>query len=249
MPRGIALVCLAALVFEPAAFGDAQRPPDVDPDTEIARRHFEKGSELYGSGRYAEAVAEFEAARRAKPLPAFDYNIARAHDRMEHTREAIAAYERYLEAAPSAPDAGDVRARIAELRGRLGATPATIALKEPGPLPPRRRVLAWTVGGTGAALLVGSLAAGLVAHARYGALSSECTADGGCSAVTAPDAQILIDGGHSAAIASDVLLGVGLAAVAAGIALYIVERRRPAERRTGRLEPTVGGASFAWKAP
>ena len=247
MPRGIALFCLAALVFEPAAFGNAQGPSDVDPDTEIARRHFERGTELYGVGRYAEAVGEFESARRAKPLPAFDFNIARAHDRMEHAREAIDAYERYLAAVPNAPDAGEVRARIAVLRGRLGTTPSTIALEAPRPLPPRRRMLTWALGGTGAALLVGSLAAGLVAHARYGALSGECAADGACFLQTAPDAQGLIDGGHTAALTADILLGVGLVAITAGLVMFFVERQHPVELRAWRT--MVSGAAFAWGRP
>lgn len=49
-----------------------------DPDTEIARRHFVAGAQLYESARYEEAIAEFMAARAVKSAPAFEYNIARS---------------------------------------------------------------------------------------------------------------------------------------------------------------------------
>jgi hypothetical protein len=256
--RWIAL-CLVLVAFVGVARGEQQ--PDADPDTEIARRHFDKGTAFYNEGRYAEAIGEFEAARKTKPLPAFDFNIARAHDRLEHPREAIAAYEHYLAGAPTAPDAAEVRARVAVLMQRLGeGAPPDAAARGSASLPPppadssppplaRRRVYTWAVGGAGVALLAGSLVAGLVANSRYGTLKGECAADGSCNGATAPDAQGLIDGGHAGGLASDVLLGVGLAAVVTGVVLFFVEGRHPVERRAWRLAPAAGGVGLAWEAP
>lgn len=238
-----------------------------DPDTEIARRHFTRGTTLYDDGKYAEAIVEFEAAKKLKQSPALDYNIARCQDRQEHLREAIDAYERFLAGAPNDRDAPDVRARIAVLRQRLAeaerakappppleAAPtvvpaATVALPvtETTPTRPRRRLYTWIVGGAGAALLVGALAAGLVAHSRYGDLQSNCAPDGACDAATVPNAQSWIDSGKAAALTSDVLLGVGAAAVVAGTVLYFVEGRRPSERHVRLLAPTLSttGAGLA----
>ncbi len=240
-------------------------PPDADPDTEIARRHFDRGTALYGEGKYAEAIAEFEAARNAKPVPALDYNIGRAYDRMEHPRDAIEAYERYLTRAPNAPDAAEVRARVSALKERTAAPataaapPPVAATAAPPPLPPpaydsppllkRHRIATWAVGGAGLALLAGSLAAGLVAHSRYGTLNGECAADGACNMATAPDAQSAIDSGHAAGLASDVLLGVGLATVATAVVLFFVEGRHPVERHAWRLTPAPGGVAFSWGGP
>lgn len=245
----------------------AAPPADADPDTEIARRHFTRGTTLYDDGKYAEAIVEFEAAKKLKQSPALDYNIARCQDRREHLREAIDAYERFLAGAPGDADAPDVRARIAVLRQRLDeaerakappapreAAPtvvpaATVALPatEPSPTRPRRRLYTWIVGGAGAALLVGSIAAGLVAHGRYGDLQSSCAPDGACDAATVPNAQRWIDDGKTAGRASDVLLSVGAAAVVAGVVLYFVEGRHPAERHAWLLAPTLSttGAGLA----
>lgn len=213
---------------------------DADPDVEIARRHFEAGTAEYNAGRYAAAIVEFEAARKVKALPAFDFNIARCHDRLEHVREAIDAYERYAATAPS--DVIEVRARVAVLRQRL-APPATPTASPPASSvvvvsssPAPRRVATWIVGGAGAVLLAGSLVAGLVANDRYSDLKNKCV-DGRCGA----DMQGTIDSGRSAAVASDVLLGVGAAAVVAGVVLFFVEGRHPVER--WQVAPTVGAHS------
>ncbi len=167
-------------------------------------------------------------------------------------REAVDAYERFVAGALGDTDEPEVRARIAVLRQRLAESvlvrvePALepVVVAAPAPLPDRtslsarRRLYTWIVGGTGAALLVGALAAGIVAHGRYGDLQSNCAPDGACDVVKVPDAQGLIDGGKASSLASDVLLGVGVAAVAAGVVLYFVEGRRLAERRAW-ITPTV----------
>ena len=100
-----------------------------DVDEELARRHFSAGLQNYTAHRYAEAIREFEAARKLKPLPAFDYNIGRCHDLSEHWKEAAEAYERYLAASPNAPDAVSLRARVKVLRERAKSV-------EPVALPP-----------------------------------------------------------------------------------------------------------------
>jgi tetratricopeptide (TPR) repeat protein len=111
---GLRLLLVCALVGGVSRIGAA----DEDPDTEMARRHFDTGAAAYEAGRYAEAAAEFERARKVQPLPAFDFNLGRAYDRMERPAEAIVANERYLRHRPTPPDAVEVRARIAVLRAR-----------------------------------------------------------------------------------------------------------------------------------
>jgi tetratricopeptide (TPR) repeat protein len=106
-----------------------------DPDTEIARRHFRKGSEFYSANDYAAALKEFEAARRAFASPAIDYNIARCHDRLENYPLAIEYYERYLATAKDAPDAGEIARRIQALKQR-------VAEEKPAPAPAPAPVVA-----------------------------------------------------------------------------------------------------------
>lgn len=139
--------------------------PLPDPDTEVARRHFKRGAELYEGGDYPAAVREFEAARRVKPSPAFEYNIGRCYDRMERYAEAVAAYERFVAAGPSDSSVDEVRDRIRVLRERLRAfAPAAVerapAAPAAPPSPPPRsplRVAGFVVGG----FAVASLATGV----------------------------------------------------------------------------------------
>ena len=75
----LALLGMMVTLSARAAYGGGAAPTTmVDPDTEIARRHFDRGTAFYGEGRYAQAIIEFEAAKKVKPLPDFDFNIGGA---------------------------------------------------------------------------------------------------------------------------------------------------------------------------
>ena len=63
------LALLLTLLPSLARAGHPTATPDVDPDTEIARRHFKAGSTAYEAGDYVTALQEFERARLVKPLP------------------------------------------------------------------------------------------------------------------------------------------------------------------------------------
>ncbi len=108
-----ALVLLASLPS--AAFAGRSD----DPDVEIAQRRFMGATVFYQKGDYAHALREFRAAQEVKPLPEFDYNIARCLDRLERYTEALVNYERYLEERPNAIDGVAVRERIVVLQGRV----------------------------------------------------------------------------------------------------------------------------------
>ena len=95
---------------------------DDDPDTETARRHFDRGIEFYGEHQehqYAAAIKEFEIARKVMPVPAYDFNLGRCYDRIERPAAATVAYERYLQESPGASDVAAVRARVGALRARM----------------------------------------------------------------------------------------------------------------------------------
>src|SRR5438874_2713492 len=87
-----------------------------DIDTEQAKKHFARGSELYDKGNYDGALLEFRAAQIAKPLPAFHFNIARCLDRLERFDEAIKEYELYVNQPRPPDDAEKVHERIGKLR-------------------------------------------------------------------------------------------------------------------------------------
>jgi tetratricopeptide (TPR) repeat protein len=136
-----------------------------DPDTEIARRHFEAGRDHYEAGDYQSALKEFEAARAARPLAAFDFNIGRCYDRLERPADAVAAYERYLAAAPDAPDAAEVRERIGVLKRRIAVESPPPPPPTPPPPPSRKRLIAPIAVG-GAAVVVAAVGAGLLGSVK-----------------------------------------------------------------------------------
>lgn len=85
-------------------------------DVEAARQHFVQGTKNFDLGLYDKAIAEYMAAYDAKPDPALLYNIAQAHKLAGHPGEALRFYKTYLSRVPEAPNADEVRAKIAELQ-------------------------------------------------------------------------------------------------------------------------------------
>ncbi len=111
-----------------------------DPDTEVARRHFNDGRTYYDASEYQKALDEFEAARRVRPHPALDYNIARCLDRLERYQPAIDAYQRYIASNP--PDVAEMRERVNVLKERLATAPPPPPIAPVAPVePPRRELL------------------------------------------------------------------------------------------------------------
>jgi tetratricopeptide (TPR) repeat protein len=233
---------LAVVLLTFAATTASGEEPIVDPDTQIARRRFDRGTELYGAERYAEAVVEFEAARAVKPLPAFDYNIGLCHDRLEHPEAAVEAYQRYVAAKPDAPDAARVRERIGILKERIARAtvraPVPPAAKPEAPIPkpapppatatvpavpspatarPRRVVAGWVLAAGAAGLAVGWAAALGVAEVRY--------ADANACAPSCR--QEVIDGVATPYHASWGLLGGAVLLGASSVVAWLLERRPP----------------------
>ncbi len=96
--------------------------PQVSADErKAAYKAFDEGKVAYGEGRWTDAAKSFAEAYRQMPEPTFKYNVAASLDRAGDTRGAVRAYQEYLNAAPDAPDADKVRARIDKLLERVGA--------------------------------------------------------------------------------------------------------------------------------
>jgi Tfp pilus assembly protein PilF len=96
----------------------------ADPVPEDARRHFVRGRTAVEMAKspqdYRAAIEEFERAVRIAPRWAdAHYNLGMVQARAGHSREAIASLKRYLELAPNAADAAQVRDEIIALEYRL----------------------------------------------------------------------------------------------------------------------------------
>ncbi len=82
-----------------------------------ARAKLQLGDEALKQGRFFEALMVFrEALEHDPPLAAAARRLGDAYRAHQDTELAVAAYERYLELDPSAPDADEVRAAVEQLR-------------------------------------------------------------------------------------------------------------------------------------
>ena len=90
-------------------------------DTARAREAFVAGQGLYASGKYADALKQFEASYALKPHPATVFNIARCLDKTNELVRAMTSYKEYLRLAPTATDADEVSKAIASIEQRLQA--------------------------------------------------------------------------------------------------------------------------------
>src|SRR5262249_12617117 len=93
----------------------------VTPSAEAARVHFAKGQKLFVEERYRDALNEFEAAQHSAPREVADlyFNIGQCNRNLGRVKPAIAAFERYLELKPDAPDRKQVRQMLSKLRAKL----------------------------------------------------------------------------------------------------------------------------------
>jgi tetratricopeptide (TPR) repeat protein len=138
----------AALLLALAAPADAapKRPAPPrgaeghDPRQEkVARAHFDKAEKAFNLGRFDDALAEYQAAYEALPLPAFVFNIAQCHRNLGNDEQAVFFYQRYLSLQPDAPNRAVVEELIAEQTRHLDERKAAEAAKAAAdsPLIPR----------------------------------------------------------------------------------------------------------------
>ena len=198
-----------------------------------------RGRELYADGRFAEAVAAYREAHDQAPTGALLYNIAYIYDKkMGETDLAMEFYRRCIGSPDTDPDLSS------RATARLGALRAE---KEGRTEPPEgggglsKKTWGWITLGSGAGVLLTGLTLSLLANEDHEAFQSSRDLD---------DKKSLRDRGQKKALAGDVLMGVGAAAVVAGtvlVALFWDEDPASGSVSTSfRFEPTVipGGAAL-----
>lgn len=116
--RTVALALSLGLLSVAPALG---AEPAGDDATARAKEAFSAGQQLYKAGRYAEAVARFEAAYAAKPHPSIFFNIAKCWEQLGEVAKALRAFKDYLHADPDAKDRQSVEDAIANLERKLRA--------------------------------------------------------------------------------------------------------------------------------
>jgi tetratricopeptide (TPR) repeat protein len=212
-------VLLAVGLAAPSALADEPQPtpPPQDPDTEVARRHFDRGTELYDRQDYQNAVGEFKAANEAKPHPDFDYNIARCYDRLGDWNDALTYYKRYLQQIGSGPESEEPRRRVTELEERLRrAQPPPLA-----PTPPRRlRIPAIVVG-------AGALAAVVIGGGLYGSAAADFPARRNyCASLPRPCQPFDWSDLSARANGAYALWAIGGVLAVADVVLWVIDAKR-----------------------
>jgi tetratricopeptide (TPR) repeat protein len=227
------LLCTALLAAAPrtAAAADEPAPQMIDPDTEVARRHFELGSRLYEQGQYAAGIVEFKAANEAKPHADYDYNIARCYDRLGDWPNALDYYQRYL-ASPDATQTEDVQQRVATLKER---TRRPFVPPAPPPPPRRLRVPAIVVGA--AAVVALAAGGGLYGSARAELPSRRAycaSLPRDCVPSEWADLSARANGAYA-------LFTIGAALAAADVVLWVIDTRRARAAHRASIVPAPAG--------
>jgi tetratricopeptide (TPR) repeat protein len=167
-------VLLAAMMFLGLALDVSPAAAQSSADEE-ARVHFEAGRVAFSRGRYESALASFQEAYELSQRPALLYNIGTTYDRLRRDREAIEAFEQFLELAPESDLVPEVQERVRILRenARPDLSPEGVASASgegdaPPPNPSERQPVTrkwwfWTIIGAvvvGAAVGIGVGVAG-----------------------------------------------------------------------------------------
>jgi tetratricopeptide (TPR) repeat protein len=93
----------------------AQPAPPADPRAAEAKQRYENGMAHFNLEEWDNAIEEWKAGYRAKPVAQFLYNIAQAYRLSKHYEDALNFYQRYLRADPKAPNRTEVEGHIAKL--------------------------------------------------------------------------------------------------------------------------------------
>ena len=202
--------------------------------TEDPAAKFERAERLYAEGRYDETIALLRELIADFPDPILLYNLGRAYEGADRVAEAIDAYERYVDAAPDAPDRAAVERRIDRLRARLRPSlppepePRPVAAPPQSPAP-RPIVAPWVLTAIGGAGLVAGITLGGLSRARR---------DDAIDARIQADAAAHLRSARRLATGANVAFAVGGALAIAGVAwglAAVVKRRRARERAQARV--------------
>jgi tetratricopeptide (TPR) repeat protein len=253
---------VALLVCAQPGAAEPRRKPAVE-------SHYNQGMKQYTLGHFSEAIEEFEKAYDLKPEPIFLYNIAQSHRQNKNAERALFFYRRYLEADPRTKNRAEVEKRMREMETLLAeekerasapaispppvapTPPAAVVLPVPAPVQPPPPVAQPEAApaNPGRGLRIAGIVLGSVGLAGIGTgiifgVHSKTLYD---EARQGSYNKAKDDSSKTFQTLEWVSIGVGGAAVATGIILYIIGATAKDSNRTVALVPllTPGMAGFA----
>lgn len=187
------------------------------------------GSAYYEQANYKDSVKEFNEAYRLSGRTDLLYNIALCYEHLGDWDAAIESLRKYLNDKPEAQDRAIIQTRIGNLERRRAQiapapapTPAPVSVLVSARSPSKPRYLGGPIAlSLGLAALASSIGTGAAALRLDEDLRARCL--GG---VCVPADRDEVDRGRALALSTDVLIGIGAAAVVVGVVLFIVESRR-----------------------
>jgi len=226
-----------------AAPGASQAEKNED----VARAHFLLGRSHHDRGEFAKAAEQFELAYAASGRPALLYNLFVAYRDANDAKRAADALRRYLELEKNVENRPQLEAKLEAMEAALAAQlieeaankaaepdpqqaapapqshepePVAMADVEPAAEPEES---AFPVGpvivmGVGGAMMLGSIATGVMAKSAQSELEDMCPTRMDCGG----DLEDTKSKGETMALVTDVLLFGGLAVAAGGAAWWLL---------------------------
>jgi tetratricopeptide (TPR) repeat protein len=221
-------------------------------DLDKARRYFQAGVEAYDEGKYEIALREFQHAHALSHNPELYFNMAACEEHENHFQAASLLLRQYVIEKPNADDRSKVEARIKVLEEREeaihrlpGTEPPPLTHHEPPPKPAPVMKPNWVPTIIGASI-TGALGIGAIAAGAY-ALSEHSELQGSCGKTAAGCTSAQESAMKSAALATDVLIGLTAAAAITTIVLIVYAVKHPRAVQAARLMPrTTGAGMLGW---
>ena len=121
-------------VRDAAAKGDGKGDATAEREPDETAAEFDRlGKAAYKQQKWDDAIAAFEGAYAADPLPRFLYNLGRCHEKKGDLARASHYFERYLTEAPDAKDHRKVEALAKMLRIRLAKSSSKLVVTTDAP--------------------------------------------------------------------------------------------------------------------
>lgn len=244
------------------ATASAQSEPEhqteqVTLEDDAARSLYEVATVHYGSGRLVDAAHEFEEAYRLSSRPLLLYNAYVAYRDANMRTDAARTLRAYLDSGAEDPRRTNLEARLAALEAELEAAheegtstssdddadaPDASAPTPPPARAPSRDLASYVapvlMGVGGAALIAAAITGGLALSQRD-ALASACPG-GTCDGSRQGDIDTLA----TLALATDVVGGIGIAALVAGAVVLAVDLSDDGETSRVALGCGAGGCTL-----
>jgi len=200
----------------------------ADQASEEARHHFQAGTAAFNLGEFKAAADEYKAAYKLRPDPVFLYNIGQAYRMANDYDQALFFYRSYLHNTPNAPNRVEVEERIRvleEQRKKIDQPPNSpqppsgdTSMTPPTTTPPTTTPPATTPTPT----------------------PTPAAAPSTTSSQPAGSAKLRLAG--------IVTGGVGVAALAAGIGLFVVGKQAAdSQNHAGVFDPTAESHAHAFQ--